>query len=313
MSTKIKKIGHASISEKNSVNGEAGDSTGKEVCLVKEYNISRIQPYIVLRPKSNVLAEASARACIAGCRNNHIGYSQSTRNTLNTYAKAVGYDLANVTTDCNTDCSAFMTVCAIAGGANIDYGGAFVATHTGGSTSKYTTQGSAVATNNGWSFDASRSSAIYSDSATTVQPNAIRYLVMVQLATSTTDTALETCTSVLADVAELKYDYVVDFQAPTSSNNYTWYRKYKSGWVEQGGCYSQNIGTGDTAWSATLPVPMSDNNYTALVNINGGNSGNTTIQCEGNTSTVIKGYGRSPGGAVSKKIMWQVSGMAASS
>lgn len=198
-------------------------------------------------------------------------------------------------------------------GANIDSEGAFVATHTGGSTSKFTTQGSAVATNNGWSFDASRSSAIYSNSATTVQPNAIRYRVMVQLATSTTDTALETCTSVLADVAELKYDYVVDFQAPTSSNNYTWYRKYKSGWVEQGGCYSQNIGTGDTAWSATLPVPMSDNNYTALVNINGGYSGNTTIQCEGNTSTVIKGYGRSPGGAVSKKIMWQVSGMAASS
>ena len=122
MSTKIKKIGHASISEKNSVNGEAGDSTGKEVCLVKEYNISRIQPYVVLRPKSDTLAEASARACIAGCKNDHIGYSQSTRNTLNTYAKAVGYDLANVTTDCNTDCSAFMTVCAIAGGANITYG-----------------------------------------------------------------------------------------------------------------------------------------------------------------------------------------------
>ena len=122
MSTKIKKIGHASISEKNSVNGEAGDSTGKEVCLVKEYNISRIQPYVVLRPKSDALAEASARACIAGCKNDHIGYSQSTRNTLNTYAKAVGYDLAKVTTDCNTDCSAFMTVCAIAGGANITYG-----------------------------------------------------------------------------------------------------------------------------------------------------------------------------------------------
>ena len=121
MSTKIKKIGHASISEKNSVNGEAGDSTGKEVCLVKEYNISRIQPYIVLRPKAD-LVEKSVAACIAGCKNNHIGYSQSTRNTLNTYAKEVGYDLSKVTTDCNTDCSAFMTVCAIAGGANIKYG-----------------------------------------------------------------------------------------------------------------------------------------------------------------------------------------------
>ena len=29
-------------------------------------------------------------------------------------------------------------------------------------------------------------------------------------------------------------DTVVAFQAPTASNNYTWYRKYSSGWVEQG-------------------------------------------------------------------------------
>lgn len=30
------------------------------------------------------------------------------------------------------------------------------------------------------------------------------------------------------------YDYVVESQLPTADNNYTWYRKYKSGWVEQG-------------------------------------------------------------------------------
>ena len=30
-------------------------------------------------------------------------------------------------------------------------------------------------------------------------------------------------------------DYVVAWQMPTSNNNYTWYRKYKSGWLEQGG------------------------------------------------------------------------------
>lgn len=33
-------------------------------------------------------------------------------------------------------------------------------------------------------------------------------------------------------------DYVVASQAPTAANSYTWYRKYKSGWVEQG---QQNI------------------------------------------------------------------------
>ena len=30
-------------------------------------------------------------------------------------------------------------------------------------------------------------------------------------------------------------DYVVESQLPTAENNYTWYRKYKSGWAEQGG------------------------------------------------------------------------------
>lgn len=33
-------------------------------------------------------------------------------------------------------------------------------------------------------------------------------------------------------------DYVIETQLPTSDNNYTWYRKYKSGWVEQGGYVS---------------------------------------------------------------------------
>lgn len=29
-------------------------------------------------------------------------------------------------------------------------------------------------------------------------------------------------------------DFVIDYQVPTAANNYTWYRRYKSGWVEQG-------------------------------------------------------------------------------
>lgn len=30
-------------------------------------------------------------------------------------------------------------------------------------------------------------------------------------------------------------DYVVAWQNPTAENNYTWFRRYKSGWVTQGG------------------------------------------------------------------------------
>ena len=121
MSTIIK-IGHASMSESGTAIGVAGDSTGKEVYIVSKYTAANLSPYVVLRPTTPELASRSAAACIAGCNNNNIGYSQSTRNTLYTEAKKLGYDLSKVATKCNTDCSAFMTVCAIAGGANINYG-----------------------------------------------------------------------------------------------------------------------------------------------------------------------------------------------
>ena len=115
------KIGHASISENHTIYGEAGDQTGKEVYIVEKYNIANIEPYIVLRPKTTALANASVAACIAGCNNDNIGYSQNTRNTLYNQAKELNFDLSKVDL-CNTDCSAFMTVCAIAGGAKITYG-----------------------------------------------------------------------------------------------------------------------------------------------------------------------------------------------
>lgn len=41
-------------------------------------------------------------------------------------------------------------------------------------------------------------------------------------------------------------DYVVAWQMPTSDNNNTWYRKYKSGWLEMGGKL--------TGRSVTFPV-----------------------------------------------------------
>ena len=58
-------------------------------------------------------------------------------------------------------------------------------------------------------------------------------------------------------------DYVVEWQAPTDLNNYTWYRKYKSGWVEQGG--QSDNSSQSTPYTVTLPVPMQNANYTAMV------------------------------------------------
>lgn len=57
-------------------------------------------------------------------------------------------------------------------------------------------------------------------------------------------------------------DYVVESQAPTSDNNYTWYRKYKSGWVEQGGVINP---TNSTGLVINLPVSMANSNYTCCI------------------------------------------------
>ena len=57
----------------------------------------------------------------------------------------------------------------------------------------------------------------------------------------------------MARAMDIAGDWVVESQLPTAENNYTWYRKYKSGWVEMGGkSNSQTI---------TLPIEMVDTNY----------------------------------------------------
>ena len=55
-------------------------------------------------------------------------------------------------------------------------------------------------------------------------------------------------------------DYVIETQLPTAENDYTWYRKYKSGWVEQGGILAiGNLGDGAAdAETVSLVLTMSD-------------------------------------------------------
>lgn len=53
-------------------------------------------------------------------------------------------------------------------------------------------------------------------------------------------------------------DYVIESQLPTADNGYTWYRKYKSGWVEQGGTVTTASGA---ATPVTLPIPMVPNQF----------------------------------------------------
>lgn len=60
------------------------------------------------------------------------------------------------------------------------------------------------------------------------------------------------------------FDYVVEWQMPTTENNHTWYRKYKSGWVEMGGILTfPTAGTSITTKTINFPIEMANTNYTA--------------------------------------------------
>ncbi len=113
-------IGHASISEKGTTEGAKGDSTGKEVCTRTWY--SKPWGYMAIHPDADV-RERHARAVEQACANDNIGYGQPDRNTLNTRAKEVEYDLSKIKSKCNCDCSSLQNVAAVASGAQgVSYG-----------------------------------------------------------------------------------------------------------------------------------------------------------------------------------------------
>lgn len=112
------RIGHASISEKGTINGAKGDQTGGEVCIRSFY--SKPWDYMAIHPDATV-REKHAQVIEAACVNDNIGYGQNDRNTLNTLAKAVGYDLSRVG-KCNCDCSSLQNVAAVASGSGATYG-----------------------------------------------------------------------------------------------------------------------------------------------------------------------------------------------
>ena len=194
-------------------------------------------------------------------------------------------------------------------GPGITASGAFTQTHGGASIDS-----GSGGQNGTISLDASLASDVYKNDVTTIQPNTVRYRAMVQLATGATDEALETCTQVLADVAELKYDYVVASQAPTAANNYTWYRKYKSGWVEQGG--KKLTSSNQNNWvtnTVALAIEMANTDYHVMLSncnlTNGAYGSGTHIPTKTTTSFDISQF--NVNGGSGSEIVWEVKGMAA--
>lgn len=102
-------------------------------------------------------------------------------------------------------------------------------------------------------------------------------------------------------------DYVIDYQQPTSANNYTWYRKYKSGWIEQGGYVTVSSGSSNTVG---FLLEMADTNYCALISSNssyyGAGEANNTVLRSSTTYITVNS-----GSHIESQFSWEVKGMSA--
>jgi hypothetical protein len=103
-----------------------------------------------------------------------------------------------------------------------------------------------------------------------------------------------------------KADAVIDYQEPTADNGYTWYRKYASGWVEQGGLLGS---AGTYAWrTITMPITMTDTNYTVVITgAWNDSSGNGSMLGNSKTTTTFNTYATN----TNNEGSWYVCGMAA--
>lgn len=107
------------------------------------------------------------------------------------------------------------------------------------------------------------------------------------------------------------YDYVIESQLPTADNNYTWYRKYKSGWVEQG----QKVSTlsNNTQKNITLPVALIDGDNAfpqiSCAQAGFGAAGTVSIRVATNGATVNIHQFNSANASMG--VCWMVLGIAA--
>ncbi|MBQ2575501.1 MAG: hypothetical protein II575_14920 [Bacteroidales bacterium] len=111
---------------------------------------------------------------------------------------------------------------------------------------------------------------------------------------------------------------MIAFKYPTAGNNYTWYRKYADGWVEQGGITT----SGTIVQSVALPVTMADTNYTiSLVATSNNASGKNNVGIVGYENVSTTGFdtrgntvnGQNESSTATGTRRWYVAGMYAQS
>lgn len=141
------------------------------------------------------------------------------------------------------------------------------------------------------SFDASRSSSAYQDGAK-VQPDHVVYRAYVVLYTGAVEASVAQAQEFMTAVSNLNtakantdlsnvssnIDYIVESKV---NSNGSWYRKYKSGWLEQGGSELTAVGTK----TINLLKPYRNTSFKVLTT--GRSNENRTINVSGRTSNTI--------------------------
>lgn len=109
--------------------------------------------------------------------------------------------------------------------------------------------------------------------------------------------------------ADSNADLVIEYKTPTLADP-SWYRLYKTGWVEQGGISQISGGQ-----EVSLPVTMDSTNYFINLTVLFPNNGDNTVTVAVNTAStttssfVYVRHWSSTDGSIS----WEVKGMAATS
>ena len=168
-------------------------------------------------------------------------------------------------------------------------------------------------------LDASRSSSVYSGNGTNtlIQPRGTQMYLYFYVG-NFEQSAIEQTAGLNAEMFnDLNAHKVIAFQAPTSANNYTWYRKYADGWVEQGGraLVPATNGLSGNSVTVTLPIPIASPEQATLAYNGMGSTGyysNCENQATVTTTTVTIGRWNSGNPtAEARYYNWTLSGMAA--
>lgn len=107
-------IGQASHDERGRyTGGAAGNQSGDELNSRAAYLYNW---RTLVRFKDPNRALKCAQAMAEAVANTHIGYDQGERNSILAQARAVGFQLGRIASDCECDCSSLVGVCGIAAG-----------------------------------------------------------------------------------------------------------------------------------------------------------------------------------------------------